>query len=66
MNAKIDSAKIIDRKNIGMYRIINLPETGYQPGYQPDSVFKIRSDPDTRFRIPDTGYQIPDSHYKFL
>ena len=28
---------------VGLYRIINLPDTGYQP----DSEFKIRPDPDT-------------------
>ena len=32
---------------LGLYRIINLPDTGYQP----DGEFKIRPDPDTRYRI---------------
>ena len=31
-----------------LYRIINLPDTGYQL----DSEFKIRPDPDIGYRIP--------------
>ena len=33
---------------VGLYHIMNLPDSGYQP----DSEFKIRPDPDTRFRYP--------------
>ena len=39
---------------LGLYRIINLPDTGYQP----DSEFKIRPDPDTGYRIPDSDIRI--------
>ena len=42
------SREWFDRSQIvGLYRIINLPDTGYQP----DSEFKIRPDPDIGYRI---------------